>query len=379
VEGIAGPAGDLHVVQQKLADGGGSQCGYCTPGFVVSLFCEYYRPGRAGYDPEAISGNLCRCTGYRPIIDAAKALPPAPEDDLSKRRLLLLPDAPCASEAPGYVRPRSLSALFAALAARPESTLINGGTDLMVEANQRDRRFRHLISLESVAELRTLARTEQSLAIGAGLNLNELDGAARELPALAQLLPTFASRLIRNRASLGGNLATASPIGDAAPVLLSLEAELELCSPRGARRLPLDRFFLDYRKTALAPGEIIACVHVPMPAARVQRFYKVSKRPLDDISSVAAAFALDVDDAGRITRLRIAYGGLAATPLRAHAAEQRALGKPLDEATLAGVRAELRLLGTPIDDPRASAAYRAAMRDNLLAKFWLESREELAS
>jgi xanthine dehydrogenase small subunit len=157
-----------------------------------------------------------------------------------------------------------------------------------------------------------------------------------------------------------------------------LEAELELCSPRGTRRLPLDRFFLDYRKTALAPGEIIARVHVPLPAARMQRFYKVSKRPLDDISSVAAAFALDVDDAGRITRLRIAYGGLAATPLRAHAAEQRALGEPLDEATLAGVHAELALLGTPIDDPRASAAYRAAMRDNLLAKFWLESRAELA-
>jgi xanthine dehydrogenase small subunit len=389
VEGIADPDGSLHPVQQKLAQGGGSQCGYCTPGFVVSLFCEYYRPGRAGYDAEAISGNLCRCTGYRPIIDAAKALFGAPAEphaatspacaDATKRRLLVLPEASAQPVLPrDYLRPRNLPELFALQAAHPESTLINGGTDLMVEANQRDLRFRRLISLESVAELRELARTEQGLSIGAGLNLNELGEAARELPLLEQLLPMFASRLIRNRASLGGNLATASPIGDAAPVLLALEAELELCSPRGSRRIGLDRFFVGYRKTMLEPREVIARVHVPLPAARMQRFYKVSKRPLDDISSVAGAFALALDARGKIERLRIAYGGLAATPVRAYAVERAALGRALDEATLRGLSAPLSAVGAPIGDQRASARYRAAMRDSLLAKFWSECRAELA-
>jgi xanthine dehydrogenase small subunit len=383
VEGVAEPDGSLHPVQSALAEGGGSQCGYCTPGFVVSLFCEYYRPGRAGYDPEALAGNLCRCTGYRPIIDAAKVLfgahasTPVARDDACKRRLFVLPPEPLDATR-DYSRPRDLNALFAARAAHPDSTLMHGGTDLMVEANQRDLRFKRVISLESVAELTQFEQDAHELRIGAGLNLSALGNLPHGLPLLAQLLPNFASRLIRNRATLGGNLATASAIGDAAPILLALDARLELAAAHGKRRVCLDGFFVGYRKTQLAPGEIIKAIVVPLPAARIQRFYKVSKRALDDISSVAAAFALDLDPDGRVQRLRIAYGGLGATPLRAHAAEQCALGKRLDDGTLQAVRAALASVGGPISDHRASAAYRSAMRDRLLEKFWCESRAELA-
>jgi xanthine dehydrogenase small subunit len=388
VEGVADADGSLHPVQRALAEGGGSQCGYCTPGFVVSMFCEYYRAERDGYDPEALSGNLCRCTGYRPIIDAAKSLfgshlesgAKPDTDDATKRRLLVLPAARGDAAGPThYLRPESLDQLFALCARYPDSTLIHGGTDLMVEVNQRDLRFERLISLESVAELSRFERSPDALSIGAGLSLSALGAAAHGLSLIDQLLPSFASRLIRNRASLGGNLATASPIGDGAPVLLALDATLELASAQGTRQVALDRFFVGYRKTLLAPGEIIVRVIVSLPAARVQRFYKVSKRPLDDISSVAAAFALDLDAQGNVQRLRIAYGGLAATPLRAYAAEQCALGKPLNEATLAEVQKALATLGTPLSDQRASAAYRTAMRDRLVEKFWSESRAELGS
>ncbi len=189
---------------------------------------------------------------------------------------------------------------------------------------------------------------------------------------LSQLMPLFSSRLIRNRATLGGNLATASPIGDSPPALLALDAEVTLAGPRGERRLPLAQFFTGYRKTALAPDEIIVSVHLPRPLPAVQRFYKVSKRVLDDISTVAAAFALDLTADRRVERLRIAYGGVAATPLRAHGAEALAIGRPWNRETVAAIVVELARLGSPIDDHRGSAAYRRAMIGRLLEKFFAE-------
>ncbi len=195
------------------------------------------------------------------------------------------------------------------------------------------------------------------------------------MPLLAQLWPLFSSRLIRNRATLGGNLATASPIGDSPPALLALDAEVTLASAQGERRLPLSQFFLGYRKTALAPNEIIVSVHLPRPLPAVQRFYKVSKRVLDDISTVAAAFALDLTADRRVQRLRLAYGGVAATPVRAHAAEALAAGQPWNRDTVDAVIAELARLGSPIDDHRGSAAYRRAMIGRLLEKFFAEAAE----
>jgi xanthine dehydrogenase small subunit len=190
---------------------------------------------------------------------------------------------------------------------------------------------------------------------------------------LQDLLPLFSSRLIRNRATLGGNLGTASPIGDGPPVLLALGAELSLASREGVRRLSLADYFLDYRKTALRPGEVIVSVHVPRPLPRLQRFYKVSKRVMDDISSVAGAFALDLDDEGRVARLQVAYGGIAAVPLRALALEQLALGRPWDAETLGVLQEAAQHLGTPLSDHRASAAYRRAMVSNLLARFFWDT------
>jgi xanthine dehydrogenase small subunit len=382
VEGLADADGSLHPVQAAMVERGGSQCGYCTPGFVVSLFCEYYRPDRAGYDPESISGNLCRCTGYRPIVDVARALPPVPAEDRHSLRLRAPLPAPeslnYAASGRHFLRPVKLAEAFELRARFPEATWIAGGTDLMVYRNQRFDRWQTLISLDAIAELKCLGFTASEIVLGAGVPLAHLESILHQerpgvLPLFEQVLPLFSSRLIRNRATLGGNLGTASPIGDTPPVLLALDAELTLASARGSRRIPLVDFFLGYRKTALAPDELIQSVHLPLPSPRFQRFYKVSKRVLDDISSVAGAFALDLDDAGNIERLRMAFGGVAATPIRASAIEQAAVGRPWAPETLAWLVQELDVLGTPLNDHRASAAYRRAMLKKLAEKFWYDS------
>ena len=370
VEGVAGPDGTLHPVQRAMVDAGGSQCGYCTPGFVVSLFCEYYRPGRLDFDPESIGGNLCRCTGYRPIADAGRALPaPAAGDHRLPKAAPVLG----AVETARFARPTTLEMLWRFMAERPGAVPIAGGTDLMVYANQKHQRFPALISLQALPELRRFSLDSSEISIGAGLTLSEIEERlGRDVSMLAQLWPLFSSRLIRNRATLGGNLATASPIGDSPPALLALDAAVTLAGPRGERRVPLAQFFTGYRKTALAPDEIIVSVHLPLPLPAVQRFYKVSKRVLDDISTVAAAFALDLTADRRVERLRLAYGGVAATPVRALAAEALAIGRPWNRETVAALVAELAHLGSPIDDHRGSAAYRRAMVVRLLEKFFAE-------
>jgi xanthine dehydrogenase small subunit len=375
VEGVAAVDGSLHPVQRAMVETGGSQCGYCTPGFVVSLFCEYYRPGRTQFDPESISGNLCRCTGYRPIADAARSLSCPVGDDAHllplRRRAPELP----ASESQNFQRPTSLSeACRLARNALP----IAGGTDLLVYANQRHQRFDALLSLEAVPELQELSSSDSELVLGAGVTLSRLEHwlaeHAADAPLLQQLWPLFSSRLIRNRATLGGNLATASPIGDSAPALLALDAELELASSSGSRRVALAEFFLGYRRTQLTAGELIRAVRIARPLPSFQRFYKVSKRVLDDISTVAAAFALSLDAQGRVARLGVGFGGVAATPLSAPSLSRQALNKPWNEATLALLLSEVEKLGTPQGDLRGSAAYRRAMLGKLLEKFFYESQ-----
>jgi xanthine dehydrogenase small subunit len=368
--------GHLHPVQSAMVERGGSQCGYCTPGFVMSLFCEYYRPGRNTYDAEAIGGNLCRCTGYRPIVEVAKHLPePNPSDPF----LIALNDAPrpqAGTVDARFHQPDSLQAVFELQARIPDAVLLGGGTDLMVAANQRYQRYPALISLDRVSELKQLRSTSSEVAIGACVPLASLESwllpNAPDLPALHQLLPLFSSRLIRNRATLGGNLATASPIGDAAPVLLALDATFDLASASGTRRINAQHFFQGYRKTQLAKGEIIHTVHIPRPAAKLQRFYKVSKRVLDDIATVSATFALDLDSAGSVAHLRLAYGGVAATPVRALAVENAALGQTWDDRLLQHLRTLLRAEGTPMNDHRGSADYRRAMMGKLFEQFFYE-------
>ncbi len=403
-EGLGRP-GQLHPVQREMADRGGSQCGYCTPGFICSMAAEYYRPGRRpaapvqaglvqaglngsgtagdehgpnGFDLHALSGNLCRCTGYRPIRDAAYALgQPAAADPLQARTAEPAPAAAAtaASSAQGdYVRPDGLRAALELLAARPDARLVAGSTDWGVELNIRHARAALTIGIERLEELREFSVGADRVELGAGLSLSEIESRLEgRVPLLADLFPQFASRLIRNGATLGGNLGTASPIGDAPPALLALDASLVLASVAGMREVPLASYFTGYRQTVRRPGELIKTIRIPLPLAPVTAFHKIAKRRFDDISSVAVAYALALHDDGRVASVRIGLGGVAATPLRATAAEEALLGRPWARAAVEAAAGELARAGTPMSDHRASESYRVAMLRNSLLKFHAEN------
>jgi xanthine dehydrogenase small subunit len=382
VEALAAD-GRLAEVQQAMAAGGGSQCGYCTPGFVMSLFAEQYRPGRTQpCDTRELGGNLCRCTGYRPIRDAALSLGMAPAGDFLDRLSRPAPVLEAMDyETSGarFSRPGSVEACLSILAHDPEARLISGGTDLVVESNLRARRWPHLVSLEAIAELREFSESGSSVIIGAALPLNEIAMHWRKAPEVfLQWSRLFASPPLRNRATLGGNLATASPIGDGAPLLLALDARVQLTSLRGRRTVPLSSFFTSYRRTVLAADEIIAGIEIPKPLPEFVRFYKIAKRRMDDISTVAAAMAMDWDASGRISRARFAFGGVAGIPLRATAAEESVIGQRWNDAAVERAQAALDRTISPLSDHRGSAEYRLAVAKSLVAKFLWERREAAA-
>src|ERR1039458_8196175 len=372
VEGVAGPD-RLHPVQEKMVEGHGSQCGYCTPGFVMSLFEGYYRGDIRKHDQldDQLCGNLCRCTGYRPIRDAAIAAFPERhrkngQDSFAER--LKKPTAALGGveyEFAGerFFRPTSLGGLLQLLAQFPDGKLIAGATELGLDITKRFKKFPTLISAEGVPELRVIRCTEAEWRIGAAVTLTQIEEQmAGEFRALADMLRVFGSRQVRNRATMGGNLVTASPIGDSAPVLLALDASVVLASLHSRtgvppvqgngetgetpvllseRTLPIDEFFIAYRKTALRPGEILKTIIVPRFAQhRVRRkcaWYKVSKRREMDISTVAACFTVDVDLGGVVRHARLAYGGVAAMPARARKTEQALLGQHWCEETVRDV------------------------------------------
>jgi xanthine dehydrogenase small subunit len=374
VESLAA-RGELSEVQQALAAAGGSQCGYCTPGFVMSLFAEQYRPDRDGRcEPLSMAGNLCRCTGYRPIRDAALALGPAPPGPLRDR--LEYPAPPLERVSiQGFSRPTSVETCVGILAADAAATLVAGCTDLGVESNLGHRRWAHLVSVEAIEELRELLETPAGVKIGAALPLGDIERQWSGAPDVwREWLTLFASPPIRNRATLGGNLATASPIGDAAPLLLALDASVHVAGRSGRRTLPLSGFFTGYRQTALHPGEMLTAIEIPRPFPEFVRFYKVAKRRLDDISTVAAAMAIDRDAAGRVRRARLAFGGVAATPVRVEAAEHALAGQPWNEAAVERVQGILDRTLTPMSDHRGSKTYRLEVSKSLVEKFWTEGR-----
>jgi xanthine dehydrogenase small subunit len=382
VEALAAD-GKLEEVQRAMASGGGSQCGYCTPGFVMSMFAEHYRPGRLGpCDPHELGGNLCRCTGYRPIGDAASSLGPPPSgaflDRLSRPAPRIEAMEYQTSDA-RFSRPASIQQCLSIIAADPDARLISGGTDLVVESNLRARRWRHLVSVEAIAELREFSESAHSVTIGAALPLNKIAIHWSKAPdVLRHWLRLFASPPLRNRATLGGNLATASPIGDGAPLLLALDATVHIAGRRGRRSIPLASFFTSYRRTALAPDEMIVAIEIPQPMPEFVRFYKVAKRRMDDISTVAAAMAMDWDASGKIARARFAFGGVAGIPLRAMAAEEAVLGQRWNEAAVERVQGAIDRTLSPISDHRGSAEYRLAVAKSLVAKFLWERREAAA-
>jgi xanthine dehydrogenase small subunit len=374
VEGLA-CGGSLSAPQRAIAEGGGSQCGYCTPGFVVSLFAEYYRPGRNGpCDPLSMGGNLCRCTGYRPLRDAARSLGEAAVDAFSDRQTKPAPAIfPSSVSAPDgrFERPAKLADCLQLISTHPNARVVAGATDLAVEMNLRGQRWPMLISIDGVPELRTFSETSSEIEIGAGLTLAEIEQRWTTAPtAVREWFALFASPLIRNRATLGGNLVTASPVGDSAPLLLALDAHVRIAGLEGERRVPLREFFTGYRRTTLRPGELIASIVIAKPLPSRLAFYKAAKRVMDDISTVAAAFALETDANGRITLARAAYGGVAATPVVVGGFEHALLGRRWGEAAVRAAQDAVAISLKPLSDHRGSAAYRLAVAQSLIEKFW---------
>jgi xanthine dehydrogenase small subunit len=392
-EGL-GDSSALHPVQHEMAIRGGSQCGYCTPGFICSMAAEYYRPGRTtvnvhadaehgpnGFDLHALSGNLCRCTGYRPIRDAAYALGAPDGGDELVARMQQPPPAPnptrLRNNAGTFVRPATLAEALELLRAEPGAVVIAGCTDYGVEVNLRGRRDESLVAVDRLAELRAFGVHDDMIEIGAALSLTEIERRlGGRVPLLAALFPQFASRLIRNTATIGGNLGTGSPIGDCPPVLLALDARLVLTGPDGEREVELADFFTGYRTSVRRADELIRAIRVPLPTARLTAFHKIAKRRFDDISSVAIAFAIDVDRAGGVVeRARIGLGGVAATPIRAFATEAALVGQQWSLETVTAAAEVLAGEGTPLDDHRASASYRQAMLRSSLLKLHAEHAE----
>lgn len=377
----------LHPVQQTMVDCHGSQCGFCTPGFVMSLFAlrkTEAEPTRLQVE-EALGGNLCRCTGYRPIIDAGVSPHSACEKDVfseqapqTRQALDALRDQAGdleSSEGRAFL-PETLDQVADLLAEYPQARLVAGSTDLALEITQQLKHLDTLIHLNRVPALKQITETADTLRIGAAVTYADLEGPLCELyPSFRELLLRLGSMQIRNQGTLGGNIGNASPIGDTPPPLIAIGSTLVLYSKNGERRLPLEDYFKAYRQTDLQPGEFIAAVEIPKPSADLQfRVYKASKRIDDDISASCGAFALTLKN-GVVQSIRIAFGGMAAIPQRAFACEKALIGQPWNEEALGRAQAALAEDYRPMSDVRASAAYRLRVSQNLLKRFYLETTE----
>jgi xanthine dehydrogenase small subunit len=383
VEGVGGERAE-HPVQRSLVERLGSQCGYCTPGVVMSMFEACYRADlteRWQIDDQ-MCGNLCRCTGYRPIREATQAIAGLRPPDRFEATLRLVPFETASLEysanGQSYFAPTTLAELWSILDLHPDARIIAGGTDLSLLVTKRFEELPLLVSLENLAELSRMEWTDDGFRIGSTVHLSDLESTAKvPWPSIERMLRFFGSRQIKNRGTVGGNVCNASPIGDLPPILMALDAQVELISKKGTRNLPLDRFFLGYRKTALAPKEILASVFVPkLPSGDVRvTSYKVSKRQELDISAVAAGLYVELVQ-GRATKARFAFGGMAATPKRAALAEAAVMGAPWNEATVEAAARMLERDFTPIDDHRGSAWYRRTVARNLLFGFFHETAKD---
>lgn len=377
VEGV-GKEG-LHPVQAAMVSLGGSQCGYCTPGFIMSLFTAYYK---GEVNDESLEGNLCRCTGYLPIRRAAELVNHTHSCDQFSQRLtqidLTVNSLHYITPDQQFFRPLQLSEVLDFLQQYPDAKLVAGATDLGLEMSHHHQEFPTLISLESVAELQQLKQTSDYVEIGVSIPLSYLEENLKGIfPSLDEMLSKFAARQIRNRATIGGNLATASPIGDLAPVLLSLDAKLRLASLTGERIICIADFFKGYRQTELQPQEVMVSIIIPKTITanairRLSQSYKIGKRGTDDISIVAAAFTIDLDINNTIIHARLAYGGVAAIPIRAINIETMLVGKHWNYATIQNAKILLKDTFNPLTDLRGSADYRKRLIANLFEKFFIE-------
>jgi xanthine dehydrogenase small subunit len=374
--------GALHPIQQAMVANHGSQCGFCTPGFVMSLYA-HQRSGAATDSQtlkDALAGNLCRCTGYGPILAAGQAMGADPDagltDALAIELAAIQPDRSLEIEHKGrrFLAPRSVEELASAVAAYPEATILAGGTDVGLWVTKQHRDLPVVISLNDVPELRRIEDEGKAIRIGAGVRYADGHAALADLhPEFGALLRRLGGLQVRNLGTICGNIANGSPIGDMPPALIAAGATVSLRRGSTSLSYPLEDYFVAYGRQLREPDQFVEAVTVPkIPAGRIFRVYKLSKRFDQDISAVCAGISIGVES-GRVTDARIAFGGMAATPKRAAAAEAALAGQPWSEATVRAAAEALAQDFQPIDDMRASAAYRLKAAQNLLIRAWLES------
>jgi len=385
IEGLAGPDGTLHPVQQAMVDLHGSQCGFCTPGFVMAMFA-WHHSGEASDDEhihDMLAGNLCRCTGYRPIVEACRRIGGVANDRFARDEAALAARLTAMSGRAGVVAeregrrlyvPRTLKELTGVLAREPDAHLLAGGTDQGLVVTKQHTMMDVVVSLGGIGELKVVTVDDDTVTFGAAVTYADtLEVLDKDYPSFATLIRRIGSRQIRNVGTVCGNIANASPIGDTPPPLLAIGAEVDLVGASGLRTVKLDDFFLDYRKTARQPGEVLAAVRFRRPGPTTMfRTYKISKRYDQDISAVCGAYRLEIDN-GKILSARVAYGGMAATPKRAPACEAALAGQAWNEATVERAAAALRADFTPMTDFRGTADYRARVAANLLRRLWLDA------
>jgi xanthine dehydrogenase small subunit len=392
-EDIAAPSGELHPAQEAMVQCHGSQCGFCTPGFVMSLFGMYQNTGHGqGVTREQaqvdLSGNLCRCTGYRPILDAAQQMGTLPlpagcaVDESATLSALKALKPKAATDGP-YLRPASLKALLQARATHPKAQVVAGTTDVGLWVTKQHRRFEQVLDVTAARELQRVETYPHHTAVGAAVTLTEAFAAlVKERPQLQTFAQRFAGLPVRNAGTLGGNVANGSPIGDAMPLLIALGASVVLMRWKKTktgggiahRELRLEDLYTGYRTNVMRPDELLCWIKVPRPTAgEFTRVYKISKRFDDDISAICLALQMTVKD-GVVQQVSIGAGGVAATPARARQTEADLLGQPWTADTVMAGTAALRAEFQPISDMRASAAYRHTVLGNLLQRFWLESQ-----
>lgn len=388
IEHLKGAEGKLHPVQQAMVDFHGSQCGFCTPGFVMALYALWMRapnPSDAQIE-KALQGNLCRCTGYEAIMRAARAISSYSEaaDSLAGERaavtaaLTFMKDGARVEMGEAEERlfiPATVDDLAAVLEAQPEATIVAGATDVGLWVTKFMRNISPAIFIGHLEELREVTEHDGSVTLGAGVTYSEaFDALGKRIPALGRLIDRIGGEQVRNMGTVGGNISNGSPIGDLPPPLIALGATVVLREGDARRTLLLEDFFIDYGKQDRRPGEFVETVHVPLPAAGAHfAVYKITKRRDEDITAVLGAFQLTLDAGGGVAEIRIAYGGMAATPKRAAAVEAALSGKPWNmeavEAVLPAYEADFK----PITDMRASAEYRMLAAKNLLKRFCLET------
>ncbi|MBB3390273.1 xanthine dehydrogenase small subunit [Rhizobium sp. BK275] len=390
IEHLAAKDGTLHPVQQAMVDCHGSQCGFCTPGFVMSLYGLWLsneKPDRAEIE-KALQGNLCRCTGYEPIVKAAEQVslqrPSTLFDPLEKTRAEIIArlwamqaseTLTVTSEEGRLIVPRSLEALAKILAAEPAATIVAGSTDVGLWVTKQIRQLNPVVFINHLTELQSITAGETGITIGAGVTYTRaLETIARKIPTVARLITRIGGEQVRNMGTIGGNIANGSPIGDSPPPLIALGAQLTLRSTAGTRTLLLEDYFIAYGRQDRRRDEFVESLFVPYPAADAKfAVYKISKRRDEDITAVLGAFHLVLDETEHVTDIRIAFGGMAATPKRARSVEAELIGKPWSEATVEAARLAFDADFQPLTDWRATSEYRQLTAKNLLTRFYLET------